>query len=824
MDTSLKKEQTLRNSRTAALFASAATLAFSPLDVIVYPELAGSFLFLRLTAVAAGAVLFGISYLPQARDYGQDIGTAQYLISTLTVVLMIHRADGYLSPYYTAIIVVLMVFLAMIPLNHRRTAAVCSVVYTAYLVPILLRGDITDTAVFLHNNAILIAAMAVIVVSSWVYTARDNLAQEHRELKQMDLLKSQFFANVSHEVRTPLTSIIAPVQSIFQGDAGEISELQRRLLAQVYRNAIRLLDMINQMLDFARFDARKMRVRLSQVDLETVVRDTATVFADVAGQKGLSLTYEVEDEIPPLYLDREKLDRIITNLVRNAIKFTEEGEVTIRVGRDQNCARIVVADTGIGIPADQISTLFERFHQGDSSSTRRYDGTGLGLTIVKEATEIQHGTVEVKSIPDEGTAFTVRLPLDLEDRMPESVSNRSGRDRRKSDCLGDGSPYTGPERRRTPRRQVDFGKVELTHLAYIEAENIRLTDFDPTVHTADTGRADGDGCSDTAGCTVLYVEDNTDLRTYVQQMLTLAGHRVVTAVDGQDGWEKLPSVTPDVVVSDLMMPRLDGYDLLRRIREDETYQTIPVILTTARSETEERIRGLEEGADDYLAKPINIRELDARIRNLITRRLFQEALTKAAELERRMQDLTMGFSRSLDLRDHYTANHCNDVLFYGTIIAEELDITITPTFRDAMLLHDLGKLGVPDRVLLKEGPLNEDEWIIMKRHAEYGADLLAEFESFRDVSEIVLSHQERYDGTGYPRGLVGDDIPLMARIVAVADAWHAMIEDRPYRKAMDMSRALCELTEGRGTHFDPAVVDAFVRGLSRRGLINVSMD
>jgi response regulator RpfG family c-di-GMP phosphodiesterase/signal transduction histidine kinase len=815
-----QKDRALRNSRIAAVFAAVAIMAFALLDTVVCPHLVRDFLVIRLSVVAVSIVLFALTWLPTARQFGREIGMVQYVVTALSIVLMIHLSEGYLSPYYAGINVILIVFLAILPMDHVRAMIICGTIYAAYLVPILVRGSITEWAVFAGNNSFLLATIILAVVSSYMstrlryreFSARYNLAVANEELKHLDIMKSQFFANVSHEVRTPLTSIIGPVQSMYQGDAGAVNDVQRRLLSQVYRNGLRLLDMINQMLDFARFDARKMQVRLSEVNLEQMIQDTVTAFHEVAARKSLSLVYEIESEVSTLYLDREKFERVITNLLRNAVKFTDQGGITIRSRMDKDTAVIAVEDTGIGIPADQVTTIFERFQQVDSSSTRRYEGTGLGLTIVKEAVEIQHGTVTVASTPGAGTTFTVRLPLNLQELMPDAISNRTGRDRRRKHRRKDGTRYTGPERRQGPRRVHDFAKVDIADMVYIESEQLRQEE---TPTSPQDSRTDG--------FSILYVEDNLDLRSYVATMLTRSGHRVETAVDGQDGWEKLEALQPDVVVSDIMMPRLDGYDLMKKIRQDQRYRTIPIILTTAKSETDERIKGLEEGADDYLAKPINIRELDARIRNLINRRLFQDALARTEELERRMQDLTLGFSRSLDLRDHYTADHSNDVLHYGTIIAEEMEIPVDETFRDAMLLHDLGKLGVPDRVLLKEGPLDDDEWRIMKRHAEFGAHLLAEFDSFRDVSEIVLSHQERYDGSGYPRGLKGQEIPLAARIIAVADAWHAMIEDRPYRKALDISKAICELTRGRGSHFDPTVVDAFIAGLSRRGLIDVSM-
>ncbi len=721
-----QKERALRNSRIAAVFAAVAIMVFALLDMVVYPDFMYRFLILRISVVGVSAILYAITYIPRAADFGREIGMVQYVITALSVVVMIHMADGYLSTYYAGLNIIFIVFLAILPLDHIRTTVICSVIYAAYLIPILLHGQIDDWAIFVNNNAFLLGTILLAVVSSYFsnrlrrkeYIARYNLARANDELKQMDLLKSQFFANISHEVRTPLTSIIGPVQSLYQGEAGEVNDIQRQLLSQVYRNGVRLLDMINQMLDFARFDANKMQVRLSEVDLDTVIQDIISVFLEVAARKSLTITYELETDIFPVYLDKEKADRIITNLLRNAIKFTDRGGITIRAGSNGDTVYIEIEDTGIGIPGDQVSTIFERFQQVDSSSTRRYEGTGLGLTIVKEAVEIQRGSVDVRSVYGEGTTFTVTFPCDLHEQMPNAVGAPVAKERRRGDRRKGNGAYTGPERRRGPRRQLDFARVDIADMVMIDSG---LYGFDEEDEESIADRDD-----DRERTIVLYVEDNVDLRRYVYTMLSRSGYRVVTAADGRDGWDKLQDLHPDVVVSDVMMPRLDGYDLMKRMRSSDELCTIPIILTTAKSETEERIKGLEHGADDYLAKPINIRELDARIRNLITRRLFQEAVAKAEMLERRMQDITLGFSRSLDLRDPYTANHSKDVLFFGTIIADELGYTVDETFRDALLLHDIGKIGIPDRILLKEGPLNDDEWTLMKRHAEFGAQLLAE--------------------------------------------------------------------------------------------------
>jgi HD-GYP domain-containing protein (c-di-GMP phosphodiesterase class II) len=184
-----------------------------------------------------------------------------------------------------------------------------------------------------------------------------------------------------------------------------------------------------------------------------------------------------------------------------------------------------------------------------------------------------------------------------------------------------------------------------------------------------------------------------------------------------------------------------------------------------------------------------------------------------------MEELSMSFSQSLEIRDFNTAGHSREVLQLGTLIAESLSLPIDRKFRESLLLHDIGKLGIPDRILLKESALSAEEWEIMRRHPEMGASLLGHFESYREISLIILAHQEHYDGSGYPKGLVGEQIPIIARIIAIADAYHAMTNNRPYRSALGPAVAAQELIRNRGTQFDPRLVDAFIQGLARTGLI-----
>ncbi len=808
----------IRDTRNAAIAASVAFPLFFVLDYIIYPEFRLVFLFLRAAVVFSSMLVYLLTRTIVTKHHAQLLGMVEYLVCAAAIVVMVHKTGGYTSPYYAGINLILIVFLFMLPLDVKRTSIICATIYSAYLIPILLMQRIENVSIFLNNNFFLLSTMVLVVISSHLaskmrrheFSSRYRLARANRDLKALDELKTQFFANVSHEVRTPLTSIVSPIQSLYHGDAGSLSESQHELIAQVYRNSLRLLDMINQMLDFSRYEAKKMQLRLSMVDVDQFCSDIVSVFRELAERKGVILEHVRSEPSPTAYLDVEKLERILTNLVRNALKFTDEGRISISTSSTEENVIFVVEDTGIGIPDEHLPHIFERFRQVDGSSTRRYEGTGLGLTIVKEAVDLHHGSISVSSRVHSGTRFTVEIPTDLEVREPGAFVERREIERRRGD-----KAFAGPDRRRESRRRQDAAGISIENL--VLAEMNTLVGDGSEKEPEETDVAVQSSADETIR--VLYVEDNADLRSYVSRMLGRMGHSVDTATDGLDGWHKVRSTLPDIVVSDIMMPRLDGYDLIQYMREDDATRAIPVVLITAKPELDAKIQGLESGADDYLPKPVNLRELDARIRNLIHRKQLQAAEMRTHELEARMDELSMSFSQSLELRDSHTAGHSRDVLMLGSIIAEELKLPMNRVLKDSLLLHDIGKLAIPDGILKKPAPLDAAEWEIMRQHAAIGAQLLSRFDSFREVSEIVLAHQEHVDGSGYPRGLKHEEIPLFAGIISVADAFHAMTSDRPYRRALSYRDAIAELLAHRATQFEPIIVDAFLRGIVIKGIV-----
>ena len=436
-----QKEKASRDTRIAAVVASLLFLPFLVLDYFAFPHLFATFALVRLCVVALSMLLWALTRSTLGKNLPFLLAMAVYLTCALPIVLMVHLSGGYMSTYYAGVNLVLVGFLFIIPIGARRTAVVCSVIFLAYIVPILALQKIEHFDVFLNNNFFLLSTILLVILSSHLddqmrfreFSARFNLARANEELKKLDILKSQFFANVSHEVRTPLTSILSPVQSLYQGDLGPLTPEHQRLVAQVYRNSLKLLDMINQMLDFSKFEARKMQLRLRLLDIDELARDIVTTFQDVTARKGLRLSYVVEGELPPAYLDPEKLERILTNLLRNSIKFTESGSITVRAGSAVGKRWIEVRDTGIGIPAKHLENIFNRFQQVDTSSTRRYEGTGLGLTIVKESVDLMQGSIDVQSEERRGTTIRVELPDNLDRLAPDAfIDRRTDAERRRA--------------------------------------------------------------------------------------------------------------------------------------------------------------------------------------------------------------------------------------------------------------------------------------------------------------------------------------------------------------------------------------------------------
>lgn len=417
-------------------------------------------------------------------------------------------------------------------------------------------------------------------------------------LEEMDRLKTDFFANISHEFRTPISLTIGPLDQLLAGRYGELPPGVCDQLRVMRRNQERLIGLVNQILDLAKLEAGGMELHAAPVpDVNRFIEERARPFRAMAEQRGVEVRLALDPQLAgaDLFLDLEKFDKLLYNLLSNALKFTREGYVEVATGIRDDAFRLTVADTGIGIKEDQLPYIFDRFRQADGSESREYAGTGIGLALVQEVAKLHGGTVTVLSQYGRGTSFRISVPLGREHLPPAAVVDRAAE-------IPDADWDTPPD-------VVVEGATDRIGVGKLNE--------------------DAEAAFDPDHPTVLYAEDNPDLRQHVRDLLR-EGFNVFLAVDGRDGLEAARKYRPDLLITDQMMPNMSGRDLLRAVRDDPDLRSLPVIFLTARVGSEARIESLDAGADDYLTKPFHEGELLARIRNLI----------RAREQERRLAELT----------------------------------------------------------------------------------------------------------------------------------------------------------------------------------------
>jgi signal transduction histidine kinase/DNA-binding response OmpR family regulator len=410
-------------------------------------------------------------------------------------------------------------------------------------------------------------------------------------LAEIDRAKTAFFSNVSHEFRTPLTLLLGPIEEALR--RGETPDATRTDLLVAYRNALRLLKLVNSLLDFSRIEAGRMRAAYVPTDLAALTSDLASAFRSAVERAGLKMTVNARALAEPVFVDRDMWEKIVLNLVSNAFKHTFAGGITVDVDGDNGGAKVRIVDTGVGIPAEQLPRVFERFHRVPNARSRTHEGTGIGLALVQELVRLHGGSIEVESEEATGSAFTVHIPFgsahlprDLIHEAPASPKSDAGT-----------MSFVEEALRWLPEEQ--------------ESQNAKL----PANETANVSSP-----------LVLLADDNADMRDYVARLCRAQGWRVDAVGDGAVALERALRDRPDVVLTDVMMPGLDGFELLRALRGEATTATIPIIMLSARAGGDAKVEGLDAGADDYLVKPFAANELVARVSSHLTlSRLRREA-------------------------------------------------------------------------------------------------------------------------------------------------------------------------------------------------------
>jgi len=440
---------------------------------------------------------------------------------------------------------------------------------------------------------------AIAVQQSRLY---QKTRQQAEQLMEVDRQKTEFFQNVSHEFRTPLTLTIGPLESsVAKGEGLSYEQSQIAL-----RNSRRLLRLVNQLLDLQRLDAGRMQPKFRPCNLTNFVTHIVESFRPYCQKKQLNLSTHLSP-CPPVYLDSEKFDKVLYNLLSNAMKFTPSGgQILVTLQHAGDHCLLKVQDTGVGIRTDQIPYIFERFRQADGSASRSHEGNGLGLALAKELVELHGGKISVESDYGHGTTFTIWLQTGIAHLPAHQVIEI-------------------PTEIEGSRAAVELADAEVEAEQGIQVSSLK--NGLPAVELASTLNIPP--ARPIKPATVLVVDDNPDLRHYVSGILQQAGYQVILACDGAEGTQMALAHLPNVIVTDLMMPQVSGLEMIQQIRQQEKIKGIPIILLTAKADEETRIDGVEKGADAYLSKPFNDRELLAEVRNLVA---LKENERRVAEL------------------------------------------------------------------------------------------------------------------------------------------------------------------------------------------------
>jgi PAS domain S-box-containing protein len=410
--------------------------------------------------------------------------------------------------------------------------------------------------------------------------ALDEERKRATALAEIDKAKTAFFSNISHEFRTPLTLLLGPIEDALN-DPHTIGENRMRMDV-AFRNGLRMQKLVNTLLEFSRIEAGRLEGKFQPVNISAYTEDLTSLFRSAIEKAGMRLIYTSDSIGEPIYLDTEMWEKIVLNLISNAFKYSREGTIEVSIKRGKGNVKLVVTDTGTGIPEDQLEKIFDRFHRVENSGGRSQEGTGIGLALVKELVKLHSGKIEVTSELNKGSAFTITIPT--------------------------GTAHLPADKVIKHETKADYSD---SSAAFVEEALKWIPSPGEGTDTAQLA-----GQNETSQYTVLLADDNADMRTYVQRLLA-EDYRVILAKNGAEAFEQALQYRPDLILSDIMMPGVDGFEFLSMIRRNNELKNTPFIFLSARAGAEAKVEGLNAGADDYLVKPFSAKELLVRVSNLI---------------------------------------------------------------------------------------------------------------------------------------------------------------------------------------------------------------
>ena len=605
-------ELRLRQSKVACVLGMVLIPAGITLDSISYPDQLFELVMIRIAAAALIGIIYVLHFSDRLKPYVGALTMAGLLVAVSAMAAMIAITDGASSSYYLGIFLILFAVGVLAPVKTEEAAMFCLATVLIYVASCSTSKDATPLLPALLSNLYFLILSGIISVTAahLNYRRRFNefalkykLAAQHKQLSALDRLKSQFFANVSHELRTPLTLILAPLEKI-KSESQALSGGARDLLTVVENNALRLLRLVNDILSLIKFEEGSDHLVMKAFDLSRFLRGIHGSMTHLAEMKSVALTLDDSDGHLFIVADPEAMDKIITNIVTNAIKFTPEGgRIHISAERTANDVTIKISDTGIGIPAEKLAHIFDRFYQVDGSTTRKHQGLGLGLAMVRELMDRHKGRVDVSSTDGAGSTFSLHFPHASEEAADLAFE----------------MPSAAPAR------------LEPIQAFHLKASQRALIVSEPRpAEVAVAANPNPDRPS------LLIVDDEPDMRRYLSTMLG-DDYRIVEAVDGNDALEKAIAEPPSLMLLDLMLPGVSGLDVCKTLKDNPATRGIKIIVLTARADEDAKIIALKHGADDFLIKPFSGLEVRTRLANLM----------KAASLENDLQASNTELKQSL---------------------------------------------------------------------------------------------------------------------------------------------------------------------------------
>jgi signal transduction histidine kinase len=612
--TAYERRVRINNYKVGCALAFIFMPAGASLDYYVYPKQQVEFLKLRLLCSAFLALIWFL--------LKHEIGIKAYrLLGFLVAFLplafiswMIYATNGPNSPYYAGLTLVMLGAALLLRWTLLDSVLVFLLAVTTYLAACFLNGNASEQGIFFNNFYFLFVTGVFIVTGSWFYNRirirefalrfeldknREALEESNRKLIELDQVKSRFFANVSHELRTPLTLLLAPLETMIHRFGSSFDEKTRQILLTMHSNGMRLLKLINDLLELVRMESGRLEVKPEPLEIAEFVRGLASAARQVADDKHLKLETYTDPKLGLVLADRDKLEKIVLNLVFNALKFTPAGgRVELRALKENGEFVIVVSDTGVGIAEKNLPFVFDRFWQADGSSKRKFQGVGIGLALVKELTEFQGGKVTVRSQEGKGATFTVRFPYQKAERKGKAPEDKA----------------------------AEFDTSTVSSEEWL-ANLYRRAELFPAITPLQEAVKPAEASPRGQLLKALVADDEPDMLHFLKTELS-EQYEVLEAINGLEAVEKAGQFLPEIILLDVMMPEKDGLQACREIREHATTQSIPIILLTARADEESKFAALEAGANDFLPKPFSTTELHVRIRNLVESHNYQRKLGK----------------------------------------------------------------------------------------------------------------------------------------------------------------------------------------------------